>query len=1069
MGRNELVDRGWFHVVGDDGTRVRRAHGWRSRVEVIDSSGADLPVATFLRAGAAAGHFGDQHPDASLRVRLAAAGTVATRQIEDGRTAIILDGPWVASQPSHLAVEALVAPLLGEAPAAVSPAAASAAGTLPDRPSARALFFESLMNSDSPHNDQEISQGVLHMISPLGDLGTEVVLANVKMPTSGGVSSVVGISELAQALSTGPIGLVGITLLEGYYDGVVELIGAIRRLGCRAHIAVGGVMPTLTPEHVAAHLPEVSFVCRGAGEIFVPRLVEIIGGDDVDTPLTPAQREALLAMNGLIAIDRAGRRLIGANPAAVPRVEQLDRVALDLRYVRPRHITGGIELSTSRGCVHKCSFCSIIGRRSYQARTVDGVFALLDSYDAHFTELFGQGPRDSLGRNEAVPRNCYRVHFADDDFACDRDRARGFFERIEATPFRMSSVQVSIADLCAKDGARLLAEPDHELLDAIRPTAFADHGAPVPLRDFVEDHRSRSWSSYLQIGIESFSDAELVRLGKGYKRAHVRAIAAELDRRGLHFDAYVIQSNTETSGDDLVDVLEEICRLKLRHPVHFHIRFPVVPHLVSYFPSASYRRHVRRGTPEVSIKRQTATVASHPEFDYPFVDHDQPGDPWTQAAVAGGYFTDDKLYTGSFERLAEIWKARLATIDDEDERRRGEGLVRRIDNAARSLAFEALEEVRNAGREGESTSLEAQRRALTTTVVGAEDEWIRAFQRYTSETVPRLVVIPTWQCEHRCSYCYVPKQDGRVMSTDVLDRAIDLLLSSRRSKLMLQFFGGEALLEQDLVRYGIEQGQSRARALGKELQFLVSSNGWKIDEATLAWLAQHSVRLELSLDGDPETQREFRAARDAGQDSYARGIAPHVEAINTSGLPYDVIMVSHPLNVHRLAHNFFHIANLGFERIQINFALGQIWTAEHKKMFAQQLHAIGLELRERQGRGDRTVLVNLENRPMPVRLNGEITVDWDGTVYGGNGFLSETEHKERFVLGHLRDLASFDRYWLDTFPNSYLLQWSYPPEIMKNNLQVGAILTSFLKWMYQASDERSTPPAAPTSSDRLTP
>ena len=32
-------------------------------------------------------------------------------------------------------------------------------------------------------------------------------------------------------------------------------------------------------------------------------------------------------------------------------------------------------------------------------------------------------------------------------------------------------------------------------------------------------------------------------------------------------------------------------------------------------------------------------------------------------------------------------------------------------------------------------------------------------------------------------------------------------------------------------------------------------------------------------------------------------------------------------------------------------------------------------------------MVNLENKPMPMRLNGEITVDHDGTVYGGNGFL----------------------------------------------------------------------------------
>ena len=84
---------------------------------------------------------------------------------------------------------------------------------------------------------------------------------------------------------------------------------------------------------------------------------------------------------------------------------------------------------------------------------------------------------------------------------------------------------------------------------------------------------------------------------------------------------------------------------------------------------------------------------------------------------------------------------------------------------------------------------------------------------------------------------------------------------------------------------------------------------------------------------------------------------------------------------------------------------------------------------------------------MPIRLNGEITVDWDGTIYGGNAFLHETEHKQKFVIGHLDDLASFDRYWLDSPTNDYLLDWSYPPDVTKNNLDVGRIFKSFHQWM----------------------
>ena len=127
--------------------------------------------------------------------------------------------------------------------------------------------------------------------------------------------------NLEEAMAGGPIGLVCMTLLEGYWDGAIKLIHEMRRLGCRARIAVGGVMPTHTPEHVAAHLPEVSFICRGAGETVVKRLVEILGPTDVDTPLTREQRNALLQMDGIIALDRDGggkpsspQRQFGAHP-----------------------------------------------------------------------------------------------------------------------------------------------------------------------------------------------------------------------------------------------------------------------------------------------------------------------------------------------------------------------------------------------------------------------------------------------------------------------------------------------------------------------------------------------------------------------------------------------------------------------------------------------------------------------------------------------------------------------------------------------------------------------------------
>ena len=114
-------------------------------------------------------------------------------------------------------------------------------------------------------------------------------------------------------------------------------------------------MPTLAPEHVAAHLPEVSFVCRGAGEYFLPRLVRILGNQTVDEPFSAAQQAALLEMDGLLAIDRSqgeARTLLCGRSARTVQVDDLDRVELDLTHLKPHHIEGGVELSTSLSLIH---------------------------------------------------------------------------------------------------------------------------------------------------------------------------------------------------------------------------------------------------------------------------------------------------------------------------------------------------------------------------------------------------------------------------------------------------------------------------------------------------------------------------------------------------------------------------------------------------------------------------------------------------------------------------------------------------------------------------------------------
>ena len=911
------------------------------------------------------------------------------------------------------------------------------------QPTQKVLFFESLMNSNMEYNDAEMSGGVLHMVSSISHLDVEPVFAKVKMPIEGDERPVQGLERLSDVLKENQIGLVCISLLEGYWDGVIKLIARLRELGCRARIAVGGVMPTLTPEHVAVHLPDVSFICRGAGEYFLPKLVQILGNSDIDTPLSQEQLQAFAQLKGLIVrAEQDGQKiLVSADSAQVVQVEDLNRVSLNLEYVKARHLVGGVEICTSRGCIHRCTFCNIIGRESYQARSSENIIELLEKYHQHYRSLFGNN----------IPSNAWRLHIADDDFACDKPRAAQFFREILNTPFRLSSVQVSVADLCRKENGKLLPVLDPEICDSILPECFADHGKGLPIIDYIEDHKPRAWSSYLQIGVETFCNQELIRLGKGYRVEHIQTVVDEMAKKQLHVDAYFIQSNSETTAEELLEGLIELVRLKIKHPVYFHVRYPPVPHLVSYFPSATHRKHIRKGKSEAHQLRGFASVANYPEYDYPFVSHDIPSDPWVSIAIKENFFSGEDLYTKSFTNLYQIWKKHLETLEDVTEntaeKERGKRLLRMLDDLPRTMLFQRLRDLRAHNQKREQKQDESLALHLTSKILGEPDAWKLAFQRFISLGTQRMVIIPTWQCELRCRYCYIRKQDGRVMPWETAQKSIDLLMSSHRPTLILQFFGGEALLEWKTIQKAIAYATQEAKRFGKQIQFLISTNGWSLDEEKLDWLAEYNVKLELSLDGDSETQNHSRQAFRKDEDSYQHSIATKRTLIQSRHFFYDVIMVVPPRQISKLAQNFIHIADQNWKRIQINYALGMLWTENDKKIFAQELMKIGSFLEKQWAKGDSISFINLEAAPINMRLNGEITVDWDGTLHSGNAFLLKGRKAGELILGDVDALQNFDRYWLDVVDNDVLLDSTYSPEITANNLEVGKIFNSWIRWM----------------------
>lgn len=132
--------------------------------------------------------------------------------------------------------------------------------------------------------------------------------------------------------------------------------------------------------------------------------------------------------------------------------------------------------------------------------------------------------------------------------------------------------------------------------------------------------------------------------------------------------------------------------------------------------------------------------------------------------------------------------------------------------------------------------------------------------------------VVTLRCEHTCQYCQVSRQTTDKsrydMSQSSADKALSLMFRSPAADLVLEFQGGEPLLNFDLVRYIVEQAEIKAEQTGKILRKVIASNIALLTREHLQFMKQHEVDLSISLDGPAQLHNSNRPR--PGNDSHER-------------------------------------------------------------------------------------------------------------------------------------------------------------------------------------------------------
>jgi len=122
---------------------------------------------------------------------------------------------------------------------------------------------------------------------------------------------------------------------------------------------------------------------------------------------------------------------------------------------------------------------------------------------------------------------------------------------------------------------------------------------------------------------------------------------------------------------------------------------------------------------------------------------------------------------------------------------------------------------------------------------------------FASYSGPHIHVITlTNRCDLNCSYCSASSNTSCAdMSRTTADHLLDFIFSIKNDRAVLEFQGGEPLLNFGVLKYIVEKARRLSRRAGKKLHFSVVTNLQGMDAAKLEFLVRHRVAVCASFDG----------------------------------------------------------------------------------------------------------------------------------------------------------------------------------------------------------------------------
>ncbi|HCA30279.1 MAG TPA: thioether cross-link-forming SCIFF peptide maturase [Ruminococcaceae bacterium] len=289
----------------------------------------------------------------------------------------------------------------------------------------------------------------------------------------------------------------------------------------------------------------------------------------------------------------------------------------------------------------------------------------------------------------------------------------------------------------------------------------------------------------------------------------------------------------------------------------------------------------------------------------------------------------------------------------------------------------------------------------------------------------------THDCNLRCKYCFAGQGvyggEKKLMSQKVALSAIDFLIekSEGRRNLEMDFFGGEPLMNFDVIKKTVEYGRSLEKKHNKVFRFTTTTNGVLLNEEIADFLNREMNNVVLSFDGRRNVNDAMRPNA-GGKGSYDSIVPKYRHFVTIRGDKDYYVRGTFTKNNLDFTQDVLHMADLGFDQLSVEPVVSDpnlpfsIREDDLPRVFDEYDHLAQIMLeRKKTGKSFNFFhfMIDLDQGPCAIkRLRGcgcgneYAAVDPNGDVYPCHQFVGQPEWKMGSVLTGEYDLDIKDRF-----------------------------------------------------------